>query len=153
MRSCKEQLTEVHKKYHDKYITFTNNKQLLSDHPFPKGTCLIVGDWILAEIDENRLSTGKHKVKVRYFPGARTDDMYDYMKPLFRKSLDYIILQVGTNCAVNNTWREILDKTLKMKTYIQKQLSKCQITISVPIKRHDHGVYQLLTTPILELFI
>ena len=103
MRSCKEQLTEVRKKYHDKYITFTNNKQLLSDRPFPKGTCLVVGDSILAGIDENRLSTGKHKVKVRYFPGARTDDMYDYMKPLFRKSLDYIILQIGTNCAVNNT--------------------------------------------------
>ena len=82
--SCEEQLTEVHKKYYDKYITFTNNKQLLSNHPFPKGTCLIVGDSILAGIDENRLSTGKHKVKVRYFPGARTDDMYDYMKSLLR---------------------------------------------------------------------
>ena len=62
MRSCEEQLTEVRKKYHDKYITFTNNKPLLSDHPFRKGTCLIVGDSILAGIDENRLSTGKHKV-------------------------------------------------------------------------------------------
>ena len=68
MRSCKEQLTEVRKKYRDKYITFTNNKQLLSDHPFPKVTCLIVGDSTLAGIDKNRLSTGKHEVKVRYFP-------------------------------------------------------------------------------------
>ena len=75
VQSCEEQLTEVSKKYHDRYITFTNNKQLLSDHPFPKGTCLIVGDSILAEKDENWLSPGKHKVKVRYFPGARTDDM------------------------------------------------------------------------------
>ena len=47
-RSCEEQLTEVRKRYHDKYIAFTNNKQLLSDHPFPKDTCLIVGDSILA---------------------------------------------------------------------------------------------------------
>ena len=85
------------------------------------------------------MSTGKHQVKVRSFPGARIDDMYDYMKPLFEKSLNYIILQIGTNYAVNNTWREILDKILKMKTYIQKKLSKCEITISVPIKRHDHG--------------
>ena len=51
VRSCEEQLTEVHKKYHDKYITFKDNKQLLSDHPFPKGTCLIVGDSIFAGID------------------------------------------------------------------------------------------------------
>ena len=85
MISCEEQLPEVRKKYHDKYIAFTNNKQLSSDHPFPKGTCLIVGDSILAGIDEHRLSTGKKKVQGRYFPGARTDDMYDYMKPLLRK--------------------------------------------------------------------
>ena len=116
-----------------------------------------------------RLNIG-WKVKVRYFVGGRTDDMYDYMKPLLRKLPDYIILHIGTNDAVNNTSREILDKILKLKTYIQKELPKCQITISTPIKRHDHGkaslaishlckkfikilVYQLLATPILELFI
>ena len=37
---------------------------------------------MFAGIAENRLKTGKHKVKVKYFPGARTYDMYDYMKPL-----------------------------------------------------------------------
>ena len=73
---------------------------------------------MLAGIDENWLKTGKHKVKVRYFPGARTDDLYDYMKPLLRKSTDYIILYIGTNDALDNTSREILDKILKLKTYI-----------------------------------
>ena len=119
MRSCEEQLTEVRKKYQFKYITFTNNKQLLSDHPFPKGTCLIVRDWILAEIDENRLSTGKHKVKVRYFPGACTDDMYDYMKPLLSKLPDYIILHIGRKDAFDNTSRETFEKCLKPKTYTE----------------------------------
>ena len=139
MRSCEEQLTEVRKKYHDKYSTFTNNEKLLSDHPFLKGTYLIVGDLILAGIDKIRLSFGKHKVKVRYFPGARTDDMYDYMKPLLWKLPNYIILHVGTNDAVSNISREILDKILKLKTYMQKELPKCQITISTPIKPHNHG--------------
>ena len=37
---------------------------------------------MLAGIEENRLKTGKHKVKVKYFPGACTDDIYDYMEPL-----------------------------------------------------------------------
>ena len=138
-RSCEEQLTEIRKKYQDKYITFTNNKQLLSDYPFPKGTCLIVGDSMLAGIDENPLTTGKHKVKVRYFLGARTDDMYAYMKPLLRKLPDYIILHIGTNDALNNISREILDKILKLKTYMQKELMKCKITISTPTKLHDHG--------------
>ena len=88
VHSCEEQLTEIRKKCPNKYITFTNNKQLLSDHPFPKGTCLLPGDSMLAGIDENRLTTGKHKVKVTYSPGACTDGMYDYMKPLLSKLPD-----------------------------------------------------------------
>ena len=106
----------------------------------------------MAGIDENRLSTGKHKVKVRYFPGARTDDMYDYMKPLLRKLPDYIILHIGTNDAVNNTSREILDKILKLKTYVQKQLLKCQITISTPIKQSDHGKASLTISHLCKKF-
>ena len=99
---CEEQLTEIHKKYPDKYIIFTNNKQVLSDHLFPKGACLIVGDSMLTGINKNRLKSGKHKsgkhkAKVRYFPGAPTDDMFDYMKPLLRKLLDYIILHWTKN--------------------------------------------------------
>ena len=43
---------------------------------------------MLAGIDEDQLKTGKHKVKVRYFPGACTDDMDDYMKPLIQKLPD-----------------------------------------------------------------
>ena len=136
---CDEQLPKFRKKYHSKYITFKNNKQVLPDHPFSKGTCLIVGDSELAGIDENRLKTGKQKVRVRYFPGARTDDMYDYMKPLLQKLPNYIIFHIGTNDALDNTSREILDKILKLETYIQKELPKCIFTISTPIKRHDHG--------------
>ena len=48
----------------------------------------IIPPLMLAGIDESRLKTGKNKVKVRYFPGVRTDDMYDYMKPLLRKLPD-----------------------------------------------------------------
>ena len=61
------------------------------------------------------------------------------MKPLLRKLPDYIILHIGTNDALDNTSREILDKILKLKTYKQKELPKCKITISTPIKRYDHG--------------
>ena len=48
----------------------------MPDHSFPKGTCLIVGDSILAGVGENRLKSGKQKIKLRYLPGARTDDMF-----------------------------------------------------------------------------
>ena len=90
-------------------------------------------------MDENPLTTGKHKVKVRYFPDARTDDMYDYMKSILWKLPDYIILHIGTNDVFNNTSGEILDKLFKLKTYIRKELAKNQVTILIKIKRHDHG--------------
>ena len=83
--SHEEQLTQIRKKYHDKYIIFTNSKQIFPYHPFPKCACVIAGDLMLTGIGKNRLKTGNYKFKVRYFPGARTGDMYDYMKPLLRK--------------------------------------------------------------------
>ena len=75
-------------------------------------------------------------MKEKYFPGARTDHMYDYMKPLLRKLPDCIILHIGTKDAFD-TSREIFEKILKLKTYIQKELLKYKITISTPIKRHE----------------
>ena len=74
------------------------------------------------------------------------------MKPLLRKLPDYIILHIGTNDAVNNTSREILDKILKLKTYIQKELPKCQITISTPVKRHNHGKASLTISHLSKKF-
>ena len=61
------------------------------------------------------------------------------MKPLFRKLTAYIILHIEINDALDNTSREILDKILKLKAFMQNELPKCKITISTPIKRHDHG--------------
>ena len=65
--------------------------------------------------------------------------MYDYIKPLLRKLPDHIILHIGINDALDNTSREILDKILQLKTYMQKELPKCKIIISTPNKRRDHG--------------
>ena len=115
----------------------------MPNHPFPKGECLIARVPMLAGIEENRLKTGRHKVKVKYFSGSRTDDMYDYMKPLLCKLPDYIILQIGIKNAFDNTSRE---------TYIPKELPKCKITISTPINRHDHGKASLTILHLSQKF-
>ena len=61
-------------------------------------------------------------------------------------------MHAGTIDALDNTSREILDKILKLKTYIQKELPKCKITISTPIKRHDHGKASLTISSLSEKF-
>ena len=107
---------------------------------------------MLAGIKVNQLKTGKYKVEVKYFPGARTDEMYDYMKPLFWKLSDYIILHIGTKDAFDNTSRKTFEKNLKMKTYIPKELPKCKITISTPINRRDHGKASLTILHLSQKF-
>ena len=74
------------------------------------------------------------------------------MKPLLRILPDYIILHIGTNDVLDNTSREILDETFKMETYIQKKLPKCKITISIPIKRNDHGKSSLTLSQLTKKF-
>ena len=74
------------------------------------------------------------------------------MKPLLRKLPDYIIFHSETNDALDNKSREILDKILKMKTYIQKKLPKCKITISIPIKRLDQGKGSLTISHLSKKF-
>ena len=48
--------------------------------------------------------------------------------------------------------REISDKISKLKTCAQKELPKCKITISAPIKRHDHEKSSLTVTHLSKKF-
>ena len=50
---------------------------------------LVVGDSILHEIEEKRISS-KIQVKVRSFTGATIEDMHSYLLPLIHKSPSYI---------------------------------------------------------------
>ena len=58
---------------------------------------------MLSGIDERKISKKDRNVKVKNFPGATIDDMYDYIKPLFKKCPDNIILHVRTNNTVNES--------------------------------------------------
>ena len=44
------------------------------------------------------------------------------------------------------------NKNLKLETYIRKELPKCKITISTPIKQHDHGKASLTILHISQKF-
>ena len=84
------------------YLTIGNVEKVSSIRQWKRGTTLIVGDSMLAGIEQKRIS-GNRNVKLRIFPGAFTHDMYDYLKPLLKKNPDNIILHIGTNNSVNET--------------------------------------------------
>ena len=107
-------------------------------HKWPKKTVLVVGDSMLIGVDEKRMSH-RNNVKVRNFPGATIDDMFDYIKPLIQKCPDTVILHIGTNNCPNETSRAILDKLLNLKGFILKLLPSSKVIISGIINRTDNS--------------
>ena len=87
-----------------------------------KNTALLVGDSIISGIDQQRLSVKGRIVKVRSFPEATINDIFDYIKPLLKKSPDNVTLDVGTKDAPNNTSRVMLS----LKSFIEKTLPHLQ---------------------------
>lgn len=55
-----------------------------------------MGGLILTGIDEKLISQNR-SLKVRDFWGATTADMYDNIKPMIKRNLDYILLYNGTS--------------------------------------------------------
>lgn len=110
----------------------TENKK----HPWPKGTCVIIGDSMLEGVDERKMSS-KRLIKVRKFPGATIDDMRHYLIPILEKKPDHIILHVGTNDTINHEGNEIIDKLLQLKSFILEKLPETNIVISKLILRTD----------------
>ena len=106
---------------------------------WPSGTCAIVGDSMVNEIDEKRLSQKYDNVKVFHFSGARIEDLNHYIVPIIKSELDYLILHVRTNVATKISYRKLVDDLLMLKTNIAKQLPNCRIVLSKPTIPHDHG--------------
>ena len=117
-----------------------NSKRRLtknSVHHWAKGTTLIAGDSILNGVEERRL----HKnVKVRAFPGARVDDLYDYLAPLVKKRPTNIILHIGSNDAIEKNSDQILKEILDLKANILSILPTVRVYLSCPTLRLDNRV-------------
>ena len=148
--NLENQLKEIR---HIKHQNYTSNKYPLQapstqsseikypvdnvTHKWSKNTTFIVGDSMISGIDETMISRKGRVVKVRPFSGATIEDMYDYLKPMLRKCPDNIILHVGTNNAAREPARTVFDKLLSLKSFIEKTLPNCKISMSNLIKRTD----------------
>ena len=103
---------------------------------WPKGTTLLTGDSMIGGIFEKWI--GKTKMmKVRSFPGATTDDMIHYLRPLLRRRPSRVVLHVGTNDTSAHNSKEIVNKLIRLRTFIQSQISDCSVILSTPINRFD----------------
>ena len=97
----------------------------------------------MSGIEEKRISKRDRKVKVKNFPGATIDDMYDCIKPLLKKYPDDILLHVGTISTVNEPSEVVLCKLLDQKISIEHTLPESNVVISNLITSTDNGTASL----------
>ena len=100
-------------------------------------------------IDERRMSS-KQVIKVRKLPGATISDMYHYLIPLLEKKLDHVILHVGKNDVINYEGKEIVDKLLQLKSFIQEKLPRANVILSKSIMRADTKQHDNVVTDFIN---
>ena len=112
-------------------------KSVLNSEQWKKGTTLIVGDSMLVGSREAKLSRGK-RIKFRYFPGGKTEDLQYYLIPYLKKEPDNIIIHFGTNDSPYKTEDFIYKELVNVKEAITKFHPNCKnIVIPSPIVQTD----------------
>ena len=92
---------------------------------------------MLAELREAKLFRSK-RIKVRYFPGGKTEDLQYHLIPYIKKEPDNIIIHIGTNDSPYKIEDFIFKELVNAKETIDKFHPNCKnIVISSPIVRTD----------------
>ena len=77
------------------------------------------------------------KVNVTAFPGATTEDMADYMKPILRKNPEELVLHVGTNDLTTSERRQVAEALVDLASKASTEYPDTKISISGLISRND----------------
>ena len=105
---------------------------------YPPNTCVLMGDSILNGVIESNISNDR-PLKVRKFPGATVDNVRYYALPIIWKQPKFLVIHVGNNHAVKFTSRDILNKLLQVKSFIQEKFADAVSTFSTPTLRSVNG--------------
>ena len=132
--------------YHYNQQEITNPEEI-----WPPNTVLLVGDSMLNQLDQDRLSTSTNKlVKVRSYGGAGINTIYTKLDGLLKKRLNYIILHVGANDDVNKSSEIILNDLLQLKNHIEQKAPEIMVYLSCPINTVDNGKARITIQKLVE---
>ena len=120
----------------DSKLSKTRKKKVGNHRKKFKKTVLIVGDSILNDIVENKLSKTRH-IPVQPIPGEKIEDIKENLNDLLHIELLKEIIHVGTNNAMTDTPKEIFEKLISLKHQIESILPKYEVTSSNLIMRTD----------------
>ena len=109
----------------------------LNPDEWKKGTTLVIGDLMLAGLREAKLSRNK-KIKVCFFPGAKTEDLQYHLIPYLKKKPDNNMIHSGTNDSSYKSEDLIYKEFLNVKQIIHKHHPNCKnIVVSSLVIRTD----------------
>ena len=112
--------------------------------PKVKKNIVVIGDSIIKNVNGRDVSRGD-SVKIRPHPGASTEDLFDHIKPVIRKSPDIVVIHTGTNDLQNNC--NIVKKAKKLVSAV-KEVDKdnsIKIAFSSIINREDEDFKDKIT--------
>ena len=102
---------------------------------YKPGTTVVAGDSLLKNL-KGWMMARDGKININSFPGATTQDMHHYLKPLLARKPDHVILHCGTNNLMNSLDAEdIANKIIELGRNIADTGTRC--SISMLISRRD----------------
>lgn len=124
-----------------KPITVENNRKLGENNTNPKALerklIYIASSSMLNQMDGQRLSNDRFKVKVMSHSGCKIRCMYTHLPAIFKDKPDYILMHIGSNDCVDKTSCEVLRELKKLVEYIKYMLPLATVIISLPTVRTD----------------
>ena len=102
-----------------------------------KPVTVIAGDSIIQHIRGWSISRS-NQVVVKSFPGATTEDIEDFVKPLLRKKPDNVFLHIGTNDLNTQEPRLTVEGIVNLALQIEGDAPETNLAISGLIARADN---------------
>ena len=101
-------------------------------------TTVLVGDSMVKQIQGRRLGREVgHRVVVKSFPGATTNDMKHYLMPTVDKKPQQIILHVGTNDLREHSPTVVAENIVDLAKKIEME-SNAEVILSELVSRSDN---------------
>ena len=126
-----------HKKDNTKDLPPKRDHSTMKTKEHKKTLITIAGDSMLNYIVGQKLSKRTRATKVHSFPGATSEDMLDFIRPLAYRNPDSIIVHAGTNDLPELTTKEILENYLDIMATIKEINPEIKIVFSSVVQRHD----------------
>ena len=121
---------------HDSNLCQIRKKKVENHRKIKKETVLIVGDSMLKDIEESKLSKTRH-IRVQPIPGGKNDKIKENLNDLLHEELQKVIVHVTRDNAMIDTPKEIFKKVISVKYLIESIMLKCGATTSNLIMRTD----------------